>query len=240
MDKHEKLAKWFLKSKGYDPEFEPLGYQTIPDFKIANNVAIEVRRLNQYVQVGNSQQPIEKYRYKMERVIRSIASNIEFDPLKPSYYYYANYDRELIVNRSLKRLLSSTLKDVLHSKKSRIKVQINSKLTISFEKTTKYNDRNFIEGGINDNDPGILVSSNIINTLSIAIEEKGSKAQNHFHLFSEWWLVLVDYIGFGIRLGENEIVDIQNVDIRPFSKVYILSPETGEDLILIKSQRPNQ
>ena len=46
-----------------------------------------------------------------------------------------------------------------------------------------------------DLDRGGSVTTDICNSLRLILEEKENKIQNFFHLYSEWWLVLIDFIG---------------------------------------------
>ena len=61
MKREEKIAETYFKSLGFtNIEFEPKGNRT-PDFVIENEIAIEVRRLNQF----HNGKPIEKVQYNL-------------------------------------------------------------------------------------------------------------------------------------------------------------------------------
>ena len=59
MDQSEKVAESYLRYRGHDNiQFEPDGNRT-PDFLVDNNIAVEVRRLNQNHDFGRGRRGLE-------------------------------------------------------------------------------------------------------------------------------------------------------------------------------------
>ena len=64
MNRDEEFAVEFLSSNGRGILCgEPIGNSTFPDFLTSNIIAIEVRRLNKYLQIDNETESIDDPRF---------------------------------------------------------------------------------------------------------------------------------------------------------------------------------
>lgn len=72
------------------------------------------------------------------------------------------------------------------------------------------------------------LKKNLINILKIhkskIHEEKEVKVSSYRHNYSEWWLAVVDYIGYGVTdLDVEQFYDLDKLDYQ-FDRILIVSP----------------
>jgi hypothetical protein len=110
MNRDEKYAKAFLESEGYsDISYEPDG-NVPPDFLIDGRIAVEVRRLNQSVEVGGQPTGLESDDISLEKVVREVLNSLGSAPVggKPFYVKY-EFKRPLAQFKRIKRELKTFL-----------------------------------------------------------------------------------------------------------------------------------
>ena len=61
--------------------------------------------------------------------------------------------------------------------------------------------------------------------IQLLIDEKNKKIRQNFDIYYEWWLILVDYISYGMESKDFEELKKIEIDKRKFTKVIILSPK---------------
>lgn len=61
--------------------------------------------------------------------------------------------------------------------------------------------------------------------IQLVIDEKNEKIDKNFNLYSEWWLILIDYITNGMDSKDFEELKKMKPSKYKFTKVFILSPE---------------
>lgn len=74
-----------------------------------------------------------------------------------------------------------------------------------------------------DNPPYII--EDLHKNIQLVIDEKNNKINNHFPYYDEWWLILVDYITYGMSQKDFEELNKLPLKKQKFSKILILSPK---------------
>lgn len=102
-------------------------------------------------------------------------------------------------------------------------VQIDANLSLKFFPATKRLDSVFEIGIKSDNDSGGFILQDIQEALKYILPKKEDKILPHFHKYEEWWLALVDYIGYGIE--ESELIHLRDLGVKSkvFNKIIFVS-----------------
>ena len=81
-----------------------------------------------------------------------------------------------------------------------------------------------------DYDSGGFVIGEIVKSLSKIIpeKEKEKKIENVHYKYSDWWLILVSYIGFSLNIGEVKQLKQLPISSRLFSRILIVSYNNHE------------
>ena len=219
MKREEKIAEDYFKSLGYENIiFEPKGNRT-PDFSIGDNIAIEVRRLNQF----NNGKPIEKVSHSLlPKFINQIESFGNKKHAK-SAFVGIRYSRPINYNKIIKEKIKAILEFHSSIMESKGEYHINDNLNLSIIPSTEKLDSQFHFGISVDFDQGGFVLGNIYNSLKLIIPEKINKIEKYKSEYQTWWLALIDYVGNG--LSETELIQLResiDFDLK-FDKGFIIS-----------------
>lgn len=205
MDESEALADSYLRSLGRGVViFEPDGRSKPPDFSVGGGLAVEVRRLNQNYETqpgihkGLEDQDIS-LREWIESHLRSVA------PSRNGECWYVGYDfRRHIGNwKKFKRYFEESLLNFLRDeKRTPRKVQVTDNFVVEFFRSSVDHGSFFVLGGCMDLDSGGWVLSEMERNLLLCTREKEAKLADHRSRYAEWWLVLVDHIGYAVDIEE--------------------------------------
>ena len=80
---------------------------------------------------------------------------------------------------------------------------------------------------------GGFVISEVNRNLEICADEKSRKIKDHRWKYSEWWLVLIDYIGYGMSstdLSQLREIQIAEYDWDKIILVNPLNPKNGVEI----------
>lgn len=215
----EKRAKEYLDSLGYkNIEYEKIPNST-PDFLIDNKIAVEVRRLNRNFIMGN----IESFESQITNNIKKIISNFKGETFNNSAYLSIILTEPKQIDK--KKIITKKIKEVFEEHQNFINEKkeyfISDYLSLSFAPTEK-KDTIYRYGAIQT--PFGWINSDLDINIQYCIDEKINKINNHkdfnFTHCKEWWLILVDYVAYGM---DNYDFKLLNIDKKNFSKIIILS-----------------
>jgi len=239
MKPEEKIALEFLKSITNEViEYEPNGNRT-PDFKIGQNIAIEVRRLNKFINVNGEYENSEKLSFKLISKINNLLSTYKSNNTESEFFTSIEFKRPIYID---KVSISNMIKE--------IKIQIdtliqnNSLLTqkvklenfeMSFILSSFKTGNKFSEGITIDNDLHVFPLPSIDTSLSIILAEKETKMNPFKNEYQNWWLILIDYVGYGINQDEANNLDNKKLSETIFEKVFIVNPIYPKNGIEIKN-----
>jgi hypothetical protein len=116
-------------------------------------------------------------------------------------------------------------------------IPVNSEINFSFYESNPGNGKLFTAGGRTDSNAGGWVVSIYSENIRHCIEEKSSKIFTHLQRYSDWWLYLVDCIGFWLDTDEiSEVVKLVG-NTGSFNKVCLLSYDGQNVLATMTKQK---
>jgi len=121
--------------------------------------------------------------------------------------------------------MKETLKDFLKSGKERWEdYRVDDCLSLNIFPASERHEQVFLLGGYSDHDSGGFLVSEIHRNLKICLAEKTKKIQEYRSKYSEWWLLLIDYIGYG--LSERDLAQLREIDLieHTWDKVILVAP----------------
>lgn len=240
MDVRESHTEQWLQHQGYtNIRFEPEGNSQTPDFAINDSIAVEVRRLNWMF--GGNNTGLESIEKPLERDIEVGLAAAQ--QLPHGYRVYVSCD---LLHTELpdKNMVIEKVKKAANHFISRLKASIHNgqPLTHSRDETDFGLIIHFITGtssatnefklmgvtaGIGETG---FVLGDAIDNINRSIDEKSDKIKKKHHLYSEWWLILVEHNVHATMLREpNELQTVRNslTDTSLWARITILSNLEG-------------
>lgn len=222
-NREEQLVIDSLIHQGYEKiDFEPDG-NIPPDILLNNKIAIEVRRLNQNQITDGGFKGLEQDEYSVHGVLRKIMRDVsekEFDKSAFVSYYF---NRPIPPKKEIKKFVTKILenhKSIIYEKRKYV-INDNFELKI-FPSETKL-DQQYKYGTSIDKDAGGFVVSLIYENLKLIISEKEEKIVKHRSKYGEWWLAVVDTIGYGLTdLDLYQFHDLPKID-HHFDRILLVS-----------------
>lgn len=226
----EKIAESFLESCGFkNIQFEPKGNRT-PDFVVNDEIAVEVRRLNSFY----GKEAIEQVRFQFLPKVIKFIEDLEFEISDKYYFFHINYQRPIRFSNNLK---DKILQCILEHQRNEsfnfntFEYEVEDNFTLGLTAFPEKLERQYNLGSYCDLDEGGAVLKNVYDSLKIIIPEKYSKIEKYKSEYDTWWLILIDFISFGIRKSEyKSLLDSIDFDLK-FDKVIIVSSVNENDFI---------
>ncbi|MBC5774568.1 hypothetical protein H8S95_10895 [Pontibacter sp. KCTC 32443] len=228
MNREEEIVFNYLTYKAYEEiQYEPNkqgnNRNIPPDFSIRGSIGIEVRRLNQHYITSAKTEPLEQVDFNLIPKINSLLKSYNKIDFDKSAFVMINFRRPINPNKNLLRKLKQALDDHLDSLDTS-KTLYFKNLKLEMLPASTVLESAYHLGAIVDADSGGGVVSNIYKNLEVIINEKQTKVNPQLEKFDSWWLILVDYISYGLTS-----YDLQQLNSLPpfehsFDKVILLSP----------------
>jgi len=200
MDDTETAARRFLLAQGFtDIVYEPDGNGP-PDFLVNKSVAIEVRRLNQNYERGGRTKGLEEDARPLWDGLRKIVQAL--GPLPPDENWYVNFSfrRPYGSRKVIGQRARSVLQEFISSaQRHPAKWQLTPGFRLEVIRGGTPHPTFFTMGAYVDYDDGGWVVCELERNLRICIAEKSQKRASAKVQHSEWWLILLDHIGYGLR-----------------------------------------
>jgi len=221
MDRSEAQALEFLKTRGFnDPVYEPDG-NVPPDFG-CGRVAVEVRRLNQHDESGRG---LEVSAIPLVTKFRKLLASLG-PPSQASWFVTFQYRRPVEDWRSLSIKIKAALRGFRDNPIDEpIRIPISDSFSLSIIRASQPHHSCFVHGGQTDHNSGGWIAAEIIRNLSIVIPEKTRKVEPFHSKYLEWWLILIDHIGYA-HLDAHELEAIRQSVVRPaeWAKIFLVDP----------------
>ena len=228
MNKEEKLALQYLENLGSrNIVYEPDG-NIPPDFAINNEIGIEVRRLNQNFMTGNRNIGLEEIQFPLLHKIQNLLSEIKTDTFEKSYFIFYTFRRPIRLNGIINKMkcLLTEYADTGMIKEGDCVIHDHFKFSIF--PASKKHGQIFVLGGYSDHDSGGFVVSEVNRNIEICAHEKRKKIELLRFKYPEWWLVLIDYIGYGLSaIDLSQLKEIQKAKYG-WDKIILLNPLNPE------------
>ena len=229
MDETEKIAREFLRSKGFtDLVYEPDG-NVPPDFLANGEIAIEVRRLNQNFKYEEGYQGLENARFYIRKRISKHLNS--YGPAKTGESWFVTYKFSRPIanwNKFEPQIEPLLLRFRVQGSQQESELNINDWFTINIWPASKVYPTFYVFGGFSDRDANGFVLSKIIDNLDICINEKTIKIQGFQDKYPFWWLVLVDHIDFSMDDTDREHFRNQLKIKHEWNKVILVDPTRPE------------
>lgn len=226
MNQDETSAKEFLKSEGYkDIEYEPDG-NVPPDFLLDERIAVEVRRLNQNIQVDGKTQGLESADISLEKDVREVLNHLGSAPTGGQPYYVKyGFQRPLPKRKHIKRELRIFLEGVRSGTISPVEQTLACGLRVAAIPSSHQAANQFRPALIVDEDSGGEVFDLLKQNVEQCIAEKTQKIAQYKCKYPEWWLVLVDYIGH--RFDGLDLDQLQNsvTVTHSWNRIVLIDPD---------------
>jgi hypothetical protein len=224
MKKEEKLALQYLESLGFkNIVHEPDG-NFPPDFLIDDKIGIEVRRLNQNYMSGDQNNGLEEIQFSLLHKIQNLLSEIKSNSFEKSYFISYTFRRPISLNSTvseMKRLLTEFAKNGTVIAGDYV---IHDRFKFTIFPASKKHKQLFVLGGYSDHDSGGFVISEVNRNLEICANEKSRKIKDFRWKYPEWWLVLIDYIGYGLSaIDLSQLREIQKAEY-DWDKIIVVNP----------------
>jgi hypothetical protein len=227
MKYEETMAEKYLNSLGLGQAvFEPDG-NVPPDFVLDGSIAVEVRRLNKQVEVAGETEGIEQAAIPLKKVVDKTLK--KFDSLYSgnSYFVLYTYGRPLAPMALLSKKLELALDAFVQGPMSTpTKLDIDPSFRIQIVSAANpISGRFFVLASDRDLQRGGWIVEDMMNNIRHCSDEKAAKVAAYRAKYPTWWLLLVDFIGYGIdQFDQDQLTVTANVR-HTWDKLIILSPQ---------------
>jgi len=237
MDDSEKAAKLHLEYLGFEGiVYEPDG-NVPPDFLVNGRIAIEVRRLNQNEGTESKFRGLEEGAIPLQMKIGRLLASL--GPPKSGFSWFVHYTLRRpvpawdVLRPAIRQHLIAFRDHRSASRSTTIKVA--DCIQIELIRASNAHATCFVSGGYSDDDSGGWVFEETQKNLRLCIEEKTLKIAPVRHKYPEWWLILVDRIGYGVDDCDRQLFH-KHLGIRhSWDKVILLNPLNERSAFEIQS-----
>jgi hypothetical protein len=199
MNQDEAYARAFLESEGYtEITYEPDG-NVPPDFLVDGRIGVEVRRLNQSVPVGGIPRGLESDEIAIGKAVRQVLDDLGPAPAggEPYYIKYA-FQRPLAPFKQIKRELRAALEAIRAGTAPPSEQYLACGLRVSVFLGSHRATNQFRPAIVVDEDSGGWVLDLLKQNIELYAAEKDQKITPYRSKYPQWWLILVDHIGYGL------------------------------------------
>jgi hypothetical protein len=227
-----RVFKYLKAHFGENVVFEPDG-KVPPDFLVDSAFAVEARRLNQHFFSNGTTEGLEQLEFPIFDMFNDVLKS--FDSLYKGSTFWVSLDFERPLSISMRRVkkdMEIALRNFLASGSPEFPyvLPINPKIEFTIYSSQAVNGRVFRPAGGSDGNAGGWVISIYIENLQQCVTEKSNKIATYLPKYREWWLYLVDHMGWGLDTRETQSLVSSINDIGNFDRVCIISAD-GESLL---------
>ena len=233
MNREEQIVLEYLKIQ-YGNSVTPMPkHKDPPDILVNSIIAVEVRRLNQHFFEDEEPEGLENLSVSLERAFEEVLKSFDNLYTGKSYCVFIDYQRPLKSDfRKIKKEMKQALQNFLDLKEPDfpLEISVNQEITFTLYKSDVGNGKLFPVAGSGDSDFGGWVIAVYADNIRHCINEKSSKISERLKNYNEWWLYLVDCMGFGLSKQEFLEVAQEVGNTGNFAKVVILDYH-GQDVL---------
>lgn len=237
MDDSEKAANSYIEYLGFeDIVYEPDG-NVPPDFLVNGRIAIEVRRLNQNEGTQSGFRGLEETAIPLQMKIGKLLVSLGPPKLGTSWFVHYTVRRPLppwdVLRPAIRQHLIAFRDDRSAGRSTTITVA--DCIQIELIRASKGHATCFVSGGYSDDDSGGMVFEETQKHLRLCIDEKTLKIAHVRCKYPEWWLILVDRIGYGVNDCDRQLFHKHLGIKHSWDKVILLSPLNHRSAFEIQS-----
>lgn len=222
--REEQLIIDCLQGQGFSNIcYEPDG-NVPPDILLNDKIAIEVRRLNQNQIIDNRLRGLEEDEHALNGFLTKIMKTVSDKTFNKSAFVAWSFSRPLPKKKEIKKKVSHILEIHKPFIGEHKKYKIDENFKLYFFPSTNKNQYQYEFGMSSDSDSGCLVVGSIYENLKLIIAEKERKIQNYKWRYSEWWLAVIDTIGYGLtNLDIEQFQNLEKIESQ-FDRILLVSP----------------
>ena len=249
MDGTEQLAGEYLANQRIgDVVYEPDG-NVPPDFLVGGRIAVEVRRLNQHEDTESGPRGLEETSIPIGQHIQRFIKTLGPSDPGESWFVFHTIRRPVPSWKRVQRFLRDHLTDFAdQDSRTEVRYALDKGFKIRLFPASKPHSTFFVPAGSTDHDSGGWVLAELLENIPICIEDKTKKVSRFRDKYSLWWLLLVDYIGYGLntvdRTQLRSLVDVSGT----WDRIILVNPLdarngcceclTGAGVALESGERP--
>lgn len=223
MKPEERRVKAWLESSSFQQVvYEPVRSKT-PDFLVDRQIAVEVRRLNQKWFNGRRNEGLEEAEARLyQGLVKELK---DFGPPRAGHSYYVSYRFGRPIERwsVLKPRVSELLRAAAGSDHPEVRrYRIGRALELDFQPAGVVHEWHFVLATYIDRQAGGSTNAVLIDSVKKIVLEKTSKVLARLHLFSVWWLVLVDRTKFGFDRESGVVLESAGISLEVFERLVVL------------------
>jgi len=226
MKREEQIAATYLSSLGCGTfAYEPDG-NIPPDFAIQGRCAVEVRRLNENLFKGTEAEGLEQLSIPLHETLKYVLSEYDARFAGNTFYVAISYDRSFPGQRravadQMRIALNKFLNDRPQIPTS---IRVNPAIMFDIFPASTKEAQVFRHAASSDWDSGGMIVPIFIQNIYHCIKEKNAKISPYHTKYPEWWLLLVDNIGWCLDNDEADEIRGAISDLKGFQKVIVISP----------------
>ena len=225
MNREEQIALEYLKAQYGENVIRVPKHEDPPDILVNSITAVEVRRLNQHFFKSGESEGLENLSISFERSVEEVLKSFDNLYEGKSYWVFVDYQRPLKSDfRRIKKDMKLALQNFLYSQVSDFphEISVNPEITFTLYKSDVGNGKLFPVAGSGDSDAGGWVIGVYADNIRHCVNEKSSKISKRLENYHNWWLYLVDCMGFGLNQQESLEVVLKVGGTGNFDKVVVL------------------
>lgn len=226
----ERIAEGYLRGLGVGSViFEPDG-NIPPDFSVGSSTGVEVRRLNQNYFGQDDPKGLEELSVPLWQILEKVASELDSQFAGKSYWIFAKYWRPPKQSGGeTAKSVRDSLEDFLRrGGKVPDEFAVNEHLNLAVYPASPVQGRLFRLGGCIDRDSGGWLVPMYADNISYCIKEKSLKIAPCKDRYDTWWLLLVDFMGWGINNSEELELRSMVPSLGHFDRVILIDNRHGE------------
>ena len=226
MDESEQLVERYLGGLGFDSIiFEPDGKVT-PDFLVDGRIAVEVRRLNQNELTDSGFRGLEESDIPLQMKIQKLLASLGSPQTGVSWFVRYTVKRPFPPRDQLLATLRQRLEAfrISPGKEIRASFTFGDRFRVELLQAEDAHPQFFAFGGYCDLDTGGWLFEETQKNLRLCVAKKTMTIAPVRHRYPEWWLVLVDRIGYGVDACDRKLFAEHLAIEHDWNKVILLSP----------------
>jgi len=234
MNREEQITFEYLKAQYGENVIPVPKHEDPPDILLNSTTAVEVRRLNQHFFKSGKPEGLENLSISFDHAFKEVLKSFDNLYEGKSYWIFVYYQRPLKSDfRRIKKDMKLALQNFLNSQVSDFphEISVNPEIGFELHKSDVGNGKLFSMIGSEDFDVGGGVIGVYADNIRHCVNEKSSKISERLENYREWWLYLVDCMGFSLNQQEFLEVVPKIGGTGNFNKVVVLDYH-GKNILL--------
>jgi hypothetical protein len=229
MDAAEQLVGTHLQACGFSSIVHEPDGKVPPDWLVDSRLAVEVRRLNQNELTDVRPVGLEEARFPLIAKTRKLLDALGPSVGGESWYVLFGFRRPVNWSETAGRLKAALQAFRDSAVREPLDHALGRSFWFSLIKAGVPQDHFFVLGGCTDRNAGGFVQSEMLRNIPPLVAEKTRKTAPFRARYAEWWLALVDYIGYGLSADEAAELQKRLQPNADWQKIIVVNPLDARD-----------